>query len=160
MSLAPQEIRTFFISTATWERRSILQSNPLCDLLLNVLRENRAKQRFELHEFVLMRDHLHLILTPSSLIPLEKTIQFIKGGFSFRAKKEMNFNGEIWQKGYNDQRIKDDQDYTERMTYIWMNPVKAGYVDHPDQFPYSSARLKTEIDPPPTHFQIKPRGVL
>lgn len=98
MSLAPQEIRTFFISTATWERRSILQSTPLCDLLLNVLRENRTKQRFELHEFLLMHDHVHLILTPSPVVPLEKAIQLIKGGFSFRAKKEMNFNGEIWQR--------------------------------------------------------------
>jgi putative transposase len=157
MSFAPQEIRTFFISTATWERRSLLQSTPLCDLLLNVLRENRAKQRFRLHEFVLMRDHVHLILTPSSLVPLEKAIQFIKGGFSFRAKKEANFNGEIWQKGYNEQRIKDAHDYTEKAAYIQMNPVKAGYVDHPEQFPYSSARLKTEIDPPPVHFRINAR---
>jgi putative transposase len=157
MSLAPQEIRTFFISTATWERRSLLQSTALCDLLLNVLRENRAKQRFELHEFVLMRDHVHLILTPSSLVPLEKAIQFIKGGFSFRAKKDLNFNGEIWQKGYNEQRIKDALDYTDKATYIQMDPAKARYVDHPDQFPYSSARLKTEIDPPPAHFQINPR---
>ena len=157
MSFAPQEIRTFFISTATWERRSILQSTPLCDLLLNVLRENRAKQRFQLHEFVLMCDHVHLILTPSSLVPLEKAIQFIKGGFSFRAKKEANFNGEIWQKGYNEQRIKDAHDYTEKAVYIQMNPVKAGYVDHPEQFPYSSARLKTEIDLPPPHFRINAR---
>jgi len=157
MPLAPQETRTFFISTATWERRSLLQSTPLCDLLLNVLRENRAKQRFELHEFVIMRDHVHLILTPSSLVPLEKAIQFIKGGFSFRAKKDLNFNGEIWQKGYNEQGIKDARDYTAKATYIQMSPVKARYVDHTDQFPYSSARLKTEIDPPPAHFQINPR---
>jgi len=157
MPLAPQETRTFFVSTATWERRSILQSTMLCDLLLNVLRENRAKQRFELHEFVIMRYHVHLILTPSSLIPIEKAIQFIKGGFSFRAKKDLNFNGEIWQKGYNEQRIKHAHDYTEKATYIRMNPVRAGYVANPDQFPYSSARLKTEIDPPPPHFQINPR---
>ena len=157
MPLAPQGIRTFFISTAIWERRSLLQSTPLCDLLLNVLRENRAKQRFELHEFVLMRDHVHLILTPSSQVPLEKAIQFIKGGFSFRAKKDLNLMGEIWQKGYNEQRIKDAHDYIEKAAYIQMNPVKAGYVDHPDEFPYSSARLKAEIDPPPFHFQINPR---
>lgn len=157
MLLAPQEIRTFFISTATWERRSILQSNLLCDLLLDVLRENRARERFQLHEFVFMRDHVHLILTPSSPVPLEKAIQFIKGGFSFRAKREMNFNGEIWEKGYKEQRIKDARDYAEKAAYIGMNPVKAGYVECPEQFPYSSARLKTEIDPPPAHFQLNPR---
>ena len=103
-----------------------------------------------------MRDHLHLILTPASAIALEKAIQFIKGGFSYRAKKEMNFNGEIWQKGYNEQRIIDAQDYAKLAAYIWTNPVKAGYVDKPEDFQYSSARLKTEIDLPPPHFQLKP----
>src|SRR5580658_11375058 len=98
MLLAPQESRTFFTSSATWQRRSILQSNPLCDLLLDVLRKNRAKQRFQIHEFVFMRDHVHLILTPAPLVSLEKAMQFIKGGFSYRAKREMIFNGEIWQK--------------------------------------------------------------
>src|SRR5271154_4096384 len=105
MPLAPQEDRTFFVTSATWERRSILQSHPLCDLLLDVLRENRAKKRFEIHEFVFMRDHVHLILTPAPLVSIEKAMQFVKGGFSYRAQKEMNFQGEIWQKGYNEHRI-------------------------------------------------------
>jgi putative transposase len=158
MTLAPQETRTFFISTATWKRRLILQSNRLCDLLLDVLRQNRAKERFQLHEFVIMRDHLHLILTPAPAIALEKAVQFIKGGFSYRAKKEMNFNGEIWQTGYNEQRIIDAQDYAKLAAYIWTNPVKSGYADSPEDFQYSSARLKTEIDLPPPHLQLKPRA--
>jgi putative transposase len=107
MLLAPQEIRTFFTSFGTWERRSIRQSKPLCDLLLDVIRENRAKERFQLHEFVFKWDHVHLILTPAPVAPLEKAMQFIKGGFSYRAKKEINFIGEIWQKAYNERRIKD-----------------------------------------------------
>ena len=106
MSLAPQETRTFFISTATWERRSLLQSTALCDLLLNVLRENRSKQRFELHEFVIMRDHVHLILTPSSLVALEKAIQFIKGGYSHALGTEIGRRTEIWQRGFTDHRIR------------------------------------------------------
>ena len=109
--LAPQETRTFFITSATWERRSILQSHPLCDLLLNVIRDNRAKARFQLHEFVFMRDHVHFMLTPAPQVSLEKAVQFIKGGFSFRAKKENLFNGEIWQQGYNESWIKNAGEY-------------------------------------------------
>jgi putative transposase len=84
---APQETRTFFTSFATWERRFILQSNPLCDLLLDVIRENRTRQRFEVHEFVFMRNHVHLTLTPAPLVSLEKAMQFIKGGFSYLARR-------------------------------------------------------------------------
>jgi putative transposase len=158
MLLAPQETRTFFTSFATWQRRSILQSNPLCDLLLDVLRENRAKQRFQIHEFVFMRDHVHLILTPTPLVSLEKAMQFIKGGFSYRARKEMNFNGEIWQKSYTERRIKDASEYARHVEYVWMNPVKPGLVERAEEYPYSSARLKGEIDPAPLQFQRKPGG--
>jgi len=158
MLLAPQEARTFFTSFATWERRFLLQSNPLCDLLLHVIRENRAKQRFQIHEFVFMRNHVHLILTPAPLVSLEKAMQFIKGGFSYRAKKEMNFNGEIWQKGYNEHRIRDADEYAKHVEYVWMNPVKAGLAERPAEYPYSSARLKAEVDPVPLHFQPKSCG--
>jgi putative transposase len=151
MLLAPQETRTFFVSFATWERRLILQSSPLCDLLLDVLRDNRHKGRFELHEFVFMRDHVHLILTPAPMISLEKAMQFIKGGFSYRAKKELQFNREIWQKGYNEHRIQDAAEYAQHVEYVWMNPVKA--EERPEDFPYSSARLQAEVDPPPVGFQ-------
>jgi putative transposase len=153
MLLAPQETRTFFTSFATWGRRSILQSEPLCDLLLDVIRENRSKQRFQVHEFAFMRDHVHRILTPAPLVPLEKAMQFIKGGFSFRAKNERNFNREIWQKGYNERRIKDADDYAQRVEYVWTNPVKAHLVERPEEYKYSSARLKAEVDPAPFQFQ-------
>lgn len=153
MSLAPQETRTFFVSSATWQRRLILQSNPLCDLLLDVIRENRSKQRLQVHEFVFMPDHVHLILTPAPLVSLEKAMQFIKGGFSYRAKKEMNFNFEIWQKGYNEHRIGDGDEYAQHVEYVWMNPVEAGLVEQPEEYPYSSARLKAEVDPAPLQFQ-------
>ena len=156
MPLAPQETRTYFTSSATWERRSILQSVPLCSLLLDVIRENRAKQRFQLHEFVFMPDHVHLILTPAPLLSLEKAMQFIKGGFSYRAKKELNFNGEIWQKGYNEHAVTDADEYARHVEYIWMNPVKAGFVDRPEDYLYSSLRLKAEVDPTPMQFQLNP----
>ncbi|HEY4740893.1 MAG TPA: transposase [Candidatus Acidoferrales bacterium] len=153
MPLAPQDTRTFVTSSATWERRSILQSNSLCDLLLDVIRENRAKRRFQMHEFVFMRDHIHLILTPAPLVSLEKVMQFIKGGFSYRAKKEISFCGEVWQKGYSEHRIRSANEYAQQVEYLWMNPVKAGLATLPNEYPYSSARLKTEVDPAPLQFQ-------
>jgi putative transposase len=153
MALAPQEARTFFATSTTWERRLILQSHPLCYLLLDVLRENRAKQRFQFHEFVFMPDHVHLLLTPAPLVSLEKAMQYIKGGFSHRAKKEMLFQGEIWQKGYKEHRIRDADDYAQHVEYIRTNPVKARWVEKPEDYPYSSARLTNDVDPPPPQFQ-------
>src|ERR1041385_4191869 len=99
-NLAPQEVRTFFISATAWGRRSIFQTERMARLFLDVLRENREKRRFEVHEFVLMPDHFHVLVTPAAEESLEKCVRYIKGGFSFRAKKELGFAGEIWQEGY------------------------------------------------------------
>src|SRR5205085_6048016 len=85
--LAPQEVRTFFATSLTFERRLILQSKSLCDLLLDVFRDNRSKGRRLLHEFVIMRNHFHAILTPAPETPLERAMQFLKGGFSYRQER-------------------------------------------------------------------------
>jgi hypothetical protein len=60
-------------------------------LLLNLLRADREKNRYAIHEYVFMPDHVHLLLTPVPDVSLEKSLQFIKGGFSFRARKKLPF---------------------------------------------------------------------
>ena len=110
-------------------------------------------KRYEIHEFVFMPDHVHLILTPSPRVSLEKAMQFVKGGFSFRAKRELRYIREVWQKSYNQHRIKDADDYEKHVEYVWMNPVKACIVKRPEDYLYSSARLRNEADPAPQHFR-------
>ena len=88
MPHAPQDLRTFFITTVTANRRRLFQVEANAALLLDVLQENRTKCRVALHAFVLMPDHIHLLLTPAPEVSLEKAIQFIKGGFSFRLEKQ------------------------------------------------------------------------
>jgi putative transposase len=147
-----QSTRTFFVTSATWNRRAIFQSTPACDLLLALLRDQREKQRMQVHEFVFMPDHFHLLLTPGESVSLEKAMQFIKGGFSFRAKREISLNGEVWQKGFNEHRIVDVADFAKHRDYIHSNPVGAGLAVRPELFPHSSARLASKVDPAPAHF--------
>jgi putative transposase len=109
--VAPQEIRTFFITSVANGRRPILRADPMARLLIDLLQDNRAKGRFLLHEFVIMPDHFHSILTPAGDVSLEKAVQYIKGGFSFRAKRELRYPFLIWQESFTDHRIRDDEDY-------------------------------------------------
>jgi putative transposase len=149
MKKAPQEIRTFFVTSITWGRRSLFQTERMARLLIDVLYDNREKKRFDLHEFVIMPEHFHLLLTPSYEIPLEKAVQYIKGGFSFRAKKELGFSGEIWQEGFTLRRIENSVDYERHREYIWQNPVKQGLCAAAEDHPYSSAHSGFVLDPVP-----------
>jgi putative transposase len=97
-----------------------------------------------------MPDHFHLLLTPAPDVSLEKVVQLIKGGFSFRVKKELGLNAEIWEKGYTEHRVKDPADYQNHVDYIRENPVRAGLAETASSYPYSSACCKTQIDPTPS----------
>ena len=67
---------------------------------------------------------------------IEKAVQLIKGGFSYRLKKELGYAGEVWQRGFSDVRIEDRESFLQHREYIARNPVKRGLVDSPDKFPY------------------------
>jgi putative transposase len=74
---------TFFISTQTWNRYRLFQKPANAELFLETLQHYRHKGRYNLHAFVIMPDHIHLLLT-SQGITLERAVQLIEGGFSRR----------------------------------------------------------------------------
>jgi putative transposase len=104
---------TFFITSSTYNRRRIFQVTRNADLLLETLQHYRAEEHYLLHAFVVMPDHIHLLITPQA-IALERTMQLIKGGFSHRLASKLP----VWQRGFTDHRIRDAEDFTTRRTYI------------------------------------------
>jgi putative transposase len=146
---APQEIRTFFVTSVTNRREPIFKIEKMARLQLDVLADKRAEGRFLLHEFVIMPDHFHLILTPDENVSLEKALQYIKGGFSFRAKQELRYRHFVWEEGFTNHRIRDEQDYDHHRDYIHQNPVEAGLSKTAQEYPYSSAFPGAAIDPAP-----------
>ena len=120
-------------------------------LFVDVLFGYRSQEKYLLHEFVLMPDHFHLLITP--LATLERALQLIKGGFSFRAKKELGFQGEIWEKSFYDRRVRDWEEYSAFRQYIHRNPVKRGLALAPEAYPYSSARTALALDAVPQRLK-------
>jgi putative transposase len=124
-------------------------------LFLDVLQGYRNQGRYLLHEFVVMPDHFHLIVTPAANVSLEKAGQYIKGGFSFRVKKELAFQSLVWQeRGLTNHRIRDAADYRKHREYIHQNPVKAGLVKSPSEYPHSSAFPGMDLDPAPPWLKL------
>ena len=99
-----------------------------------------------------MTNHIHLLLTVDG-ISIEKAVQFVKGGFSFRAKRELGFTQEVWQAGFSEVRILTVPEYEARRRYIWQNPVKRGLVGNPADFRWSSAHPGYELDGVPDYLR-------
>jgi len=93
-----------------------------------------------------MPDHFHLLITPSR-ITLERSLQLIKGGFSFRFNKEIGGTREIWQNGFYDRRVRHAQEYSRFRNYIHQNPVNKGLVTSAAaDYAFSSANPKFDLD--------------
>jgi putative transposase len=143
---ATNNAQTYFVTSDTWEHRALLHAEPWARLFFKTLLTHRG-EAYLLHEFVLMPDHFHLLITPGAA--LEKALQLIKGGFSFRAKKELGSNLEIWRRGFADHRIRDAEDYDKHLHYIHLNRVKKHRCASPAEYRYSSAYPGWKLDPIP-----------
>lgn len=145
---APQETRTYFVTVVTARRRRLFQVTPKAELLMQTILDYRAQGRFLLHAFVVMPDHFHALVTPAPDVSLEKAVQFIKGGFSFRLKSKLD----VWMRSFNETQIMSAAKFVNCVRYIEANPVRRGLVSTPESHPFSSA-ARGSLDPMPDHFR-------
>lgn len=148
MRFAPQEIRTYFVTSVTAQRRRLFQVSANAELLQRTLLDDRNQGRFQLHAYVVMPDHLHAIITPAPEVSLEKAMQFIKGGFSFRLKSKLD----VWMRSFNQTQILSEEKYTATVQYIEQNPVRRGLAKTATEYACSSATCG-ELDSMPAHLQ-------
>src|SRR5215468_8337192 len=119
-----------------WSKKEVFfKFEKIARLFIEVMLEYRAQKEYLLHEFVVMPDHFHLILTPTG-ITLERAIQFVKGGFSFRLNRSLRIKRDPWQPSFVDRRIRDSFEYAKFKDYIWQNPVKRGLARSPEEYAY------------------------
>jgi putative transposase len=132
---APQETRTYFVTSVTAQRRSLFQVTATAELLHQTILDYHAQGKFLLHAFVIMPDHFHALITPAPNVSLEKAMQFIKGGFSFRLKRKL----EIWERSFNEAQIVTAEKFQNGVRYIHENPVRRRLVLMAEDYPFSSA---------------------
>src|SRR5665213_2953682 len=135
MRIAEQELRTYFVTFSSAGRRRIFQVETNAALMMAMIESYRNQGRYLLHAFVVMPDHVHVLITPAPDVSLEKAIQFMKGGFSFRLKSRFP----IWERGHFDKRTPDKAAYEACVTYIHRNPVEARMVSNEMEYMFSSA---------------------
>ena len=130
--------QTYFVSSQTFDRRPFLRHERWAVLMQEFLQHYRPAS-YLLHAYVIMPDHFHAILSPEDSI--ERAMQNIKGGFSFRARQAFNWKDNIWQAGFCDHRIRDAADWDRHSAYIRHNPVKNNLCSGSEDYRYLAANL-------------------
>jgi putative transposase len=149
---------TYFVTTDTFQKRVIFQVAEVARIVVKRLLACRDQGAFLLHEFVLMPNHLHLLLTPGSNTSLEKAMMLIKGGSSHEIHRVRGNKMEIWHSGFHDSTIRDAADFESRAKYIRMNPVVAKLAEKPEDWIHGSASRKFLLDSMPERVKAVSSG--
>jgi len=123
---------TFFTTAITLNRRHRFQVDATARLFIETLQHYRAAGSYKLFAFVVMPDHVHLLIQTDDL---SKSMKNIKGGFTHRFSPTRQF----WQPGFTDHLILNRADFDTHVNYIHQNPVRAHLTQTAEAYPYSSA---------------------
>jgi REP element-mobilizing transposase RayT len=143
---------TFFISATAWQRRPIFLSEPNSQLLLDLLFEYRDDGKYLLHEFAVLPDMFHALLTPTEN-SLEQAVEFITDEFATRTCVALAT--QVWQRKIAAYQIRDAPDYERVCRCIRMSPVWLGWAVSSEKYPCSSANPVFRVDTAPPALSLQ-----
>jgi len=106
--------------------------------------EHHDGEQYLLLACTIMPNHVHVMIEQMTGYSLSDVVQPWKSVSAHRINKVRGSPGRIWAPDYFDRFVRDEQHFANAKHYIENNPVKAGLVDKPERWPYSSAALRTE----------------
>jgi len=135
--------RTSFITALTRDRQPIFAERRNIIIFLQSLKEMQAIKSASVLSYAVLPDHIHLIVrslkySSAQIIHSLKSLFTRNWKLVNRARENNLCAPGLWQPRFWEHEIQDDQDLHYHINYIIMNPVKHGYVDDPEDWPYSS----------------------
>ena len=140
-----QSAQSHFVTFTCYHRRRGFHSPAVYDLFVQVLEEMRCRFALCVYGYVVMPEHVHLLLSEPQRGLLADAMHYLKLSFAKRLRA-----GVFWQKRYYDRIVRDERKFVEKLRYIHRNPVKAGLRELPEDWPWSSFR----------HYALREKGVV
>jgi REP element-mobilizing transposase RayT len=128
------------VTTNVADRTPLFASREAAEALVHALVEAHEELRFHLHAWVLMPDHLHLVIEVPDGITSGIVMRFIKARFARRWNHRLRTRGPIWQTRFHDRVLTSERALMAAIEYVHANPVAAGLVESAEDYPLSSAK--------------------
>jgi putative transposase len=130
-----QSLQTHFITFSCFHRKPLLRSELAARTFELALESVRRSYQIYLYGYVVMPDHVHLLLSEPKRSLLSEAVKALKQSVSRRLPEE---NGRFWQTRYYDFNVHGERKRVEKLRYIHRNPVRAGLCAAPKDWPWSS----------------------
>ena len=122
-----------FITFSCYDRRPYLRTSASRDLFEHSLERARKRYKLDILAYVVMPEHVHLLVTEPKTAPLSKALQSLKLSVSKQSAKQP-----FWHDRYYDFNVFTNRKQLEKIKYIHRNPVTRGLVERPEDWPHSS----------------------
>ena len=119
-------------------RQDIFRNTADYQRMLDLIEQHSREQGVEIHAYVLMTNHLHLLLTPQKDQALPKMMQAVGRSYVQTFNKAHGRTGTLWEGRYRSTLIQTERYLLACMAYIDLNPVRAHMVTQPDDYIWSS----------------------
>ena len=106
---------------------------------LSILKNGIEKYDCILHAYCLMTNHFHMLLETGE-IDISTFMKYLAGCYAIYFNKKYGYRGHLFEGRYKAILVKDDVYFLQTSRYIHLNPIKAGIVEHPEDYPWSSYR--------------------
>ena len=125
------------MTTCTYRRRRILTSSKVAAILREEWLATRERYGWVIGRYVIMPDHVHFFCAAEvDAKPLAKLMQAWKQWTSRRITRELELGDRIWQAEFFDHVLRSTESYSQKWDYVRENPVRAGFVDDADHWPW------------------------
>ncbi|MDB5946016.1 MAG: hypothetical protein JWQ33_1042 [Ramlibacter sp.] len=141
-------------------RQTIFAAPADYEVLLSLLVESARKFHVVMHGYVLMSNHFHLLATPSTVTGLPQLMQAVGRSYVRYFNQRQQRSGTLWDGRYRSTLIQADRYLLACMAYMDLNPVRAGLVAGPQDYPWSSyahyAGLRSDplVTPHPLYWEL------
>ena len=119
-------------------RQAIFATAADYPVLLELLADNASRFAVAVHAYVLMSNHFHLLVTPQTVDGLPKMMQALGRSYVRYFNRAQQRTGTLWEGRYKSTLIQTERYFLACMAYIDLNPVRAGLVLQPQDYPWSS----------------------
>ena len=166
-----------YLTFVVFQRIPIIKNETICQLFIDAIRETREKHPFKLIAYVVMPDHVHLIVNPVGCdIELvgkdlkgksaKKILDWLKENNHLTSLEKLkrrtiakrNHSYSVWRKKVKSVDLWSHKFILQKMNYIHLNPVRAGLCDHPAKWKWSSYRAYLPHDPEDVPIEPDRRG--
>lgn len=134
-----------FLTFSCYQRRDYLSTAVAMDLFEDALERVRSRYLLVVAGYVVMPEHVHLLVNEPGRALLSRAIQALKLSVSMRSRQRP-----FWQAHYYDFNVSTHEKFVEKLRYIHRNPVRRGLVAKPEDWKWSSYR----------HYQTGVRGTI